>query len=87
MNWKERCSGQTWSNSRERKSNFSLEYRAIRPSAIFGTRRKAALRREGFAWVSNLGSFLKLRDVGVSPYLRENVFDRVIQVELLLFDN
>ena len=66
---KKRCSGQTWSNSRERTSDFSLEYRAIRPSAVFETRRKAALRGEGFAWVPDLGSFLKLREVGVSPYL------------------
>ena len=50
-------------------SDFSLEYRVIRPSAVFGTRRKATLRREGFAWVPDLGSFLKLREVGVSPYL------------------
>ena len=50
-------------------TSFSLEYRAIRPSAVFGTRRKAALRGEGFAWVPDLGSFLKLREVGVSPYL------------------
>ena len=28
-----------------------------------------ALRREGFAWVSDLRSFLKLQEVGVSPYL------------------
>ena len=54
---------------RERVSNFFLEIRAIRPSAVFGTRRKAALRREGFAWVPDLGSFLKLREVGVSSYL------------------
>ena len=53
----------------ERESSFSLEIRAIRPSTVFETRRKAALRREGFAWVPNLGSFLKLREVGVSPYL------------------
>ena len=52
-----------------RERNFSLKYRAIRPSAVFGTRRKAALRGEGFAWVLDLGSFLKLREVGVSPYL------------------
>ena len=52
-----------------RESSFSLEIRAIRPSAIFGTRRRAALRGEGFAWVPDLGSFLKLRKVGVSPYL------------------
>ena len=53
----------------ERESSFSLEIRAIRPSAVFGTRRKAALRGEGFAWVPDLGSFLKLKEVGVSPYL------------------
>ena len=54
---------------RERLSDFSLEIRAIRPSAVFGTRRRAALRGEGFSWVPDLGSFLKLREVGVSPYL------------------
>ena len=64
-----RCSGQTWSFCRERRSDFSLEIRAIRPSAVFGTRREAALRGEGFAWVPDLWSFLKLREVGVSPYL------------------
>ena len=53
-----------------RRSGFSLEIRAIRPSAVFGTRREAALRGEGFAWVPDLGSFLKLLEVGVSPYLR-----------------
>ena len=52
-----------------RGSSFSLEIQAIRPSAVFGTRRRTALRREGFAWVPDLGSFLKLREVGVSPYL------------------
>ena len=51
-----------------RERNFSLKYRAIRPSAVFETRREAALRGEGFAWVPNLGSFLKLQEVGVSPY-------------------
>ena len=43
--------------------------RAIRPSAVFGKIRRAALRGDGFAWVPDLGSFLKLREVGVSPYL------------------
>ena len=28
-----------------------------------------ALRGEGFAWVPDLGSLLKLREVRVSPYL------------------
>ena len=50
-------------------SSFSLEIRAIRPSAVFGTRRKAALRGEGFAWVPDLRSLDKLLEVGVSPYL------------------
>ena len=49
--------------------NFSLKYRAIRPSAVFGARWRTALRGEGFAWVPDLGGFLKLREVGVSPYL------------------
>ena len=53
----------------KRESSFSLEIRAIRPSAVFGMRRKAAQRGEGFTWVPDLGSFLKLREVGVSPYL------------------
>ena len=30
---------------------------------------ETTLRGEGFAWVPDLGSFLKLREVGVSPYL------------------
>ena len=58
-----------WSDSSERESSFSLEIRAIRPSAVFGTRKETALRGKGFAWVPDLGSFLKLCEVGVSPYL------------------
>ena len=54
---------------REKVSDFSLNLRQIRPSAVFGTRRETALRGEGFAWVQDLGSFLKLLEVGVSPYL------------------
>ena len=53
---------------RERE-HFSLEYREIRSSAGFGTRRRNALRGEGFAWVSDLGSFFKLLEVVFSPYL------------------
>ena len=45
---------------REKVSDFSLDLRQIRPSAVFGTRRRIALRKEGFAWVQDLGSFLKL---------------------------
>ena len=54
---------------RERRSDFSLKIRAIRPSAVFGPRRKKALRGESFMWVPDLGSFFKLLEVGFSPYL------------------
>ena len=60
-------------------SSFSLSFCAIRPSAVFGTRRRIALRGEGFAWVPDLGSFLKLRDVGVSPYLGFTLYLSVFQ--------
>ena len=53
---------------RERTSDFSLKYRAIRPLAVFGTRREAALRGAAYAWVPDLRSFDKLLEVGVSPY-------------------
>ena len=65
----ERCRRCWISFSRERVSSFSLSFCGIRPLAVFGTRRKIALRGEGFACVPDLGSFLKLREVGVSPYL------------------
>ena len=45
---------------RECLPSFSLSFCAIRPSAVFGTRRRTALRGEGFAWVPDLVSFLKL---------------------------
>ena len=64
---------------RVRECHFSLEYRAIRPLAVFGTRRKAALCGEGFAWVPDLGSFLKIREVGVSPYLGFTLYLSVFQ--------
>ena len=54
---------------RERIPDFSLKYLAIRPSEFFGTRRKAVLRGEAYAWAPVLGIFVKLREVGVSPYL------------------
>ena len=57
-----------WVFFRER-SSFSLNFRQIRLSAVFRTRRKAALHGEGFAWVPDLRSFIKIREVGISPYL------------------
>ena len=67
---RERCRRFWISFFRERVSSFSLSFCVIRSSAVFGTRRRTALRKEGFAWVPDLGSFLKLQEVGVSPYLR-----------------
>ena len=66
---------------RERASYFSLGYLAIQPSAGFGTRRRNALRGEGFAWVPDLGSFFKLIEVEFSPYLS---FTLILSV-LLMF--
>ena len=63
-----RCSGCRFERILERE-NFSLEIHKIQPSAVFGTRRKNALRGEGLAWVPNLESFFKLLEVGFSPYL------------------
>ena len=54
---------------REKISDFSLDLRQIRSSAAFETRRRTALRGKGFALVPDLESFLKLRELGVSPYL------------------
>ena len=54
---------------RERGSSFSLRSRAIGSSDFVGSRSKAVLRSEGFAWVPVLRSFDKIREVGVLSYL------------------
>ena len=64
-----RCSSDFLLGFRERTSSFSLEYREIRLSAVFGVRGRTALRGEDFAWVPDLGSFFKLLEIGFSPYL------------------
>ena len=61
-------------NFRERVCNFSVGFRTIRPSDFFGPRSKVVLRSEGFAWVSVLGVFDKLREVGVLSYLFYSFF-------------
>ena len=66
---RETCGGNLDLIFRESVSSFSLSFCAIRPSAVFGTRRRTDLRGKGFALVPDLGSFLKIREVGVSPYL------------------
>ena len=40
---------------RERRFSFSLEYREIRPSAIFKARRKNVLRGADYAWTPGSG--------------------------------
>ena len=52
-----------------RESCFSLEYREIRPSAVFGARGRTALCGEGFAWVPDLKNLDKLLEIGVSSHL------------------
>ena len=67
-----------WEIFRERE-HFSLEMRAIRPSAVFGTKREAVLRGTGYAWTPDLRSFDKLHEVGVSPYLGFTLYLSVFQ--------
>ena len=64
---------------RERRTSLSLKYRAIRPSSVFGTRRKAAIRGETYTWAPDLRSFDKLREVGVSPYVGFTLYLSVFQ--------
>ena len=54
---------------RERVRDFSLNFWLIRPSDLFGARRKVALRIEAYAWAPVLRSFDKLLEVGVLSYL------------------
>ena len=55
--------------SRERKCDFSLDFYTIRPSEFVVTRSKVVLCGEGNAWISDLRSFDKLREVGDLSYL------------------
>ena len=64
---------------RVRRLDFSLEYREIQQSEFVGMRRKAALREEAYAWVPDLRSLDKLREVGVSPYLGFTLYLSVLQ--------
>ena len=42
-------------DSRERVSDFSLEMRTIRPSKVFGARRRNVLRGTGYGWTPESG--------------------------------
>ena len=48
---------------------FSLRSREIGSLDFDGARRENVLREAGYAWTSDLWSFLKLQEVGFSPYL------------------
>ena len=63
------ASFQKWRVFRERKCNFSLEFPAYGLSDHDGPRSKVVLPDEGYAWALVLGSFDKLRMVGVFSYL------------------
>ena len=52
-----------------RERDFSLDFRAIRSSKLFGAKRKVVLRGEAYEWAPVLRVFDKLREVGVSSYL------------------
>ena len=54
---------------RVRVSNFSLSFRQIRSSEVFGARRKVVLRGEAYAWTPILGVFNKIQEVWDSSYL------------------
>ena len=69
MKCREGCSELHFCELFRDRVHFSLEYREIRSSVGFGTKRRNALREEGIAWVPDLGSFFKLLEVGFSPYL------------------
>ena len=58
-----------WSFSSVRMSSFSLRSRAIGSLDFDGVRRENFLRGAGYAWTPDLWSFLKLQEVGFSPYL------------------
>ena len=44
------------SNSRERKSNFSLDFPMFGPSVLVGPRNKVVLRCKGYVWAPILRS-------------------------------
>ena len=51
-----RCSGCRFERILEReRESFSLGYLAIRPSAVFGARRRNVLRGTGYAWTPGSG--------------------------------
>ena len=62
----------------ERERDFSLKYWAIRPSEVFGPRRKDALCGLAYAWTPVLGVFDKLHEVEDLSYLGFTLYLSVI---------
>ena len=54
---------------RERRSTFSLDFPAIRPSVLVGARDKVDPRSKSYEWVPESGSFKKLQEVGIALLL------------------
>ena len=54
----------------ERVRDLSLDFWLIRPLDSFGARRRVVLRSKAYALAPVLGSFDKLREVGVLFYLK-----------------
>ena len=67
----------------ERGSDFSLRLRAIGLSDFFGARRKVALCGKDYAWAPVLGSFDKLREVGVLSYFFYPLFKCFVMLVLV----
>ena len=78
-----RCSRWCFSVFRERVSDFSLSFWAIRLLEFAGTRRKAVLRSEGFVWVPVLRSFDKLHEIEVLSYLSYTLFKCFVMFRLV----
>ena len=68
---------------RERGSDFSLRSWVIGQLDFFEPRRKVVLRSEGFAWAPVLGSFDKLREVGVLSYMFYPLFKCFVMLVLV----
>ena len=74
MGWERRRAGERRANRegenfREKVSNFFLDFPVIGPSIFGEARSKVAPHIKGYAWALVLGSFKKLRKVGVFSYL------------------
>ena len=65
---------------RVRRCAFSLKSRVIQPSNSFDPRRKAVLREEDNSSTPILGTFDKLREVGVSSHLFYSWFKCFVDV-------